>query len=235
MERLTQKLMGLLAVLAVATWLAGLSACQRTDQVTAPDQTLVPEIPQPDAVASIVTGGTLTEDFALHPPDGDKRRAPIYIWRCLQLDSAQRIAAFACLKSYADSIRAVLDSLRASEQQYKQQAREMRRAVIDSLRQGLLDRETARQRLGEIKQWLREQLLNNPVRQWAAEELARLKLSFCECISQVLTPQQQQIWQCWCSGGTNCCPVGSHDDDRDGDHHGDSGKDHHGDRHKRRP
>lgn len=114
---------------------------------------------------------------------------------------------------------AVLKTLRDSERQYKEQARQMRRAVLDSLRQGLLDRHTARQRLHEIAQWLREQLANNPVRQWALRELARWKSILCECVAPILTPEQQAIWQCWCSGGTNCCPGERDPGDKCDDNH----------------
>jgi uncharacterized membrane protein len=209
-----KKLVGVLFGIGLTAWLLGVSACQQSESVTAPDQTsLVPEIPQPAALPSAVSGGTTTEDFALHPPQEDGRRAALHIWRCLQLDSVQRIAVMACLKNYRDSVAQVLRTLRESERSYWQQAREMRQALLDSLKQGLIDRQTAAQRLREIAQWLRDQIQNNPVRQWAAEELARLKQALCECVAAVLTPEQQQIWQCWCSGGTNCCPSGTGGDD----------------------
>ncbi|GBD07705.1 hypothetical protein HRbin21_01536 [bacterium HR21] len=224
-----EKLSGILLAGGLLLWLLGTSACQKSDQITAPDQTLVPEIPHVEALASTVSGGTLEEDLALLTPPSDRRRAPIHVWRCLNLDSAQRVAVLACLRTYHDSVRAVLKTLRDSERQYWQEARQMRRAVMDSLRQGLLDRQTAAQRLREIAQWLREQLQNNPVRQWAAEQLQQLKDALCACVSAVLTGEQQQIWQCWCSGGTNCCPTGSGDDHGG---RGDDGKgdDHHGPR-----
>jgi hypothetical protein len=94
--------------------------------------------------------------------------------------------------------------------------------VLDSLRQGLIDRQTAAQRMREIAQWLREQLQNNPARQEAQQKLQELKQALCECVAAVLTPEQQQIWQCWCSGGTNCCPTGP-DGGNGGDHHGGGG------------
>jgi uncharacterized membrane protein len=203
----THKYLGALLGLGLGIWLLSISACQQS--ATAPDQAaVVPELPQPEALPSAVIEATEHQDFALEPPRSDFRRAPLHIWRCLQLDSAQRVAVMACLKNYRDSVSAVLRTLRESERQYWQQARDMRRAVLDSLRQGLLDRQTAGQRLREIAQWLRQQLQENPVRAWAAQELERLKQALCECVAQVLTPEQQQIWQCWCSGGTQCCPNG---------------------------
>ncbi len=206
----------------LAVWFLGISACQKSEQVTGPDAALVPEVPQPVAIASTTSGGTLHEDFWLVSPGEDGRKAPLHIWRCLNLDSAQQIAVLACLQSYRDSVRSVLQTLRTSEREYVQQAREMRRAVLDSLRQGLIDRQTAVQRLREIAQWLREQLRNNPVRQWAAEQFQHLKDALCACVSAVLTPEQQQIWQCWCSGGTNCCPTGD-DGGKDDGHRGPRG------------
>ncbi len=215
-----KQLIGVFVGTVLVALLLSIGACQKSEQLTAPEPTLIPEIPQPEAVASIVTGGTLTEDFALQPPRSDDRRAPFAIWHCLKLDSAQRIAVLACLKTYRDSVIAILKTLRASEQPYRDQARQMRRAVLDSLRQGLLDRQTAWQRLREIAQWLREQLANNPVRQWALQELVRWKNALCECVAAVLTPEQQEIWQCWCSGGTDCCPGKKDPGGKEGDHDG---------------
>ncbi|MCS7177487.1 MAG: hypothetical protein NZ960_07770 [Candidatus Kapabacteria bacterium] len=190
----------------IGVWFLNIGACQSRDQIAAPDQNLVPELPQPAAFPSSVSGRNITEDFALHPPREDGRRGPLHIWRCLGLDSAQRVAVQVCFRIYRDSVHAVLKALRESERQYWQQAREMRRAVLDSLRQGLLDRRTAAQRLREIAQWLRQQLANNPMREWAAQELVRLRQVLCECVAPILTPEQLQIWECWCSGRTDCCP-----------------------------
>ncbi|MCS6965775.1 MAG: hypothetical protein NZ473_03300 [Candidatus Kapabacteria bacterium] len=201
-----QKPLGTLFGLGLVVGLLSISACQKSEQVTAPDQSSLPEVPQVEALASTISGGTVAEDFALHPPREDGRRAPMLIWRCLQLDSAQQRAVLACLRSHREAVHTVLRTLRESERQYWEQAREMRRSVLDSLRQGALTRQEAAQRLQEIAQWLRTQLQNNPTRQWAAEELQRLKQTLCECVAQVLTPEQLPIWQCWCSGGTNCCP-----------------------------
>lgn len=226
MRTLWKELSGMALGVGLLVWLLGASACQKTsDQITAPDQTLTPEVPYVEAVASTVSGGSLEEDFALLTPTSDKRKEPIHIWRCLNLDSAQRVAVLACLRTYHDSVRAVLKALRDSERQYWQEARQMRRAVLDSLKNGLIDRQTAAQRLREIAQWLREQLQNNPMRQWAAGQLQQLKDALCACVSAVLNEQQQQIWQCWCSGGTNCCPIGPGDDDhgKDDGHRGPRG------------
>jgi len=217
-----KRMLALATVVAGIVWVGSSIGCQQGNQVTAPSTSeLVPSIPDVAALPSGVTGGDDRQDFALHPPESDRRRAPIHIWRCLGLDSAQRIAVMACLQSYADGARAIIRALRESERSYVEQARQMRRAVLDSLRQGLIDRQTAAQRMREIAQWLREQLQNNPARQEAQQKLQELKQALCECVAAVLTPEQQ-IWQCWCSGGTNCCPTGP-DGGNGGDHHGGGG------------
>jgi uncharacterized protein (DUF2267 family) len=223
-----KRMLALATVVAGIVWVGSSIGCQQGNQVTAPSTSeLVPSIPDVAALPSGVTGGDDQQDFALHPPESDKRHAPIHIWRCLGLDSAQRIAVMACLQSYADGARAIIRALRESERSYVEQARQMRRAVLDSLRQRLIDRQTAAQRMREIAQWLREQLQNNPARQEAQQKLQELKQALCECVAAVLTPEQQQIWQCWCSGGTNCCPTGpdggNGGDHHDGDHHGGGG------------
>ncbi len=204
-----QRMLTLATVVTGIVWVGSSVGCQQGNQVTAPSTSeLVPSIPDVAALPSEVTGGDLQQDFALHPPESDRRRAPIHIWRCLGLDSAQHIAVMACLRSYAEGVRTVMRELRESERQYVEQARQARQAVLDSLRQGLIDRQTAAQRMREISQWLREQLRNNPARQEAQQKLQELKQQLCTCIAAVLTPEQQQIWECWCSGGTNCCPTG---------------------------
>ncbi len=195
-----------LAILAIG--IISFVACNRTsDPVSTSTEDLVFAANIPDetemTVAADMTECTMEQPVALMFPKDD----PLYPERPikfmvplgrilfqLNLTDEQKEQIKGFILEYRDCVKQALQALRESERAIIQNANEQRRQVLDSLKNGFYDRQTAWQRLRQINEETRQALMNNPVRETALQQLKDCYNTLIENIKSVLTDEQKALF-----------------------------------------
>lgn len=135
------------------------------------------------------------KDDPLYPERPIKYMTPLgRILHELHLDSLQKEQVKAFLAEYRDCVKNALATLRESEKAIIHNANEQRRQVLDSLKNGLIDRWEAYRRLMEINHQTRDALINNPVRQQVLQQLKDCFTTLINNIRNILNDEQKALF-----------------------------------------
>jgi len=200
-----------ITVLTLALMTIGLIAfvgCNKLDDPVAPDtQELIfsANIPMETemCVPSEFNEATLEKPAMLLTPNDDpfypkrpiKYMTPLgRILKELNLTEEQKAQVREFFNQYRECVKAAMMALRESEKQIIDQANQARRQVMEQLKNGEIDRQTAMEQLRQINQRTREALLNNPVRQQTLEQLKNCWETLITNIKNILTEEQNALF-----------------------------------------
>lgn len=135
------------------------------------------------------------KDDPLYPERPIKFMVPLgRILKELNLTEEQIALVREFMAEYRDCVKNALLPLRESERQIIQQANQERATVMQQLKNGEIDAQTAREQLRQINLRTREALMNNPVREQALQQLKECWDTLIANIKSILTPEQQALF-----------------------------------------
>ncbi|MFN3306373.1 MAG: Spy/CpxP family protein refolding chaperone [Candidatus Kapaibacteriota bacterium] len=135
------------------------------------------------------------KDDPLYPERPIRFMVPIgRILKELTLTEEQITQIREFMAEYRDCVKNALLPLRESERQIIQQANQERRTVMEQLKNGEIDRQTAMEQIRQINQRTREALINNSVREQALQQLKQCWETLIANIRSILTPEQQALF-----------------------------------------
>lgn len=196
----------LLVVFSIAAF-AFISCNRLTDPISIEEQEMITTVSIPDesemAIPSTYFECSMEKPAYLMEPKDD----PLYperpikfmtplgrILRELNLDSLQKEQVKVFLAEYRDCVKNALQTLRESEKLIIQAANQERRQVLDDLKNGIIDRLEAFQRLMQINKETRNALINNPVRQRVLQQLKDCFTTLIDNIRNILTDEQKALF-----------------------------------------
>ncbi len=112
----------------------------------------------------------------------------------LNLTDQQKEQVKEFLAQYRDCVKNAMTALRESEKGIIQQANQERQQVIEQLKNGQIDRQTAWELMKQINQRTRDSLINNPVRQQTLEQLKNCWDTLISNIKSILTNEQNALF-----------------------------------------
>jgi Spy/CpxP family protein refolding chaperone len=200
-----------ITVLAIALMTIGLIAfvgCNKLNDPVSPNtQELIlsANIPAETemCIPSQLNEATLDKPAMLLTPNDDpfypmrpiKFMTPLgRILKELNLTDEQKAQIREFFNAYHDCVKSAMTALRESEKQILDQANQARRQVMEQLKSGAIDRQTAMEQLRQINQRTREALINNPVRQQTLEQLKNCWDTLISNIKSVLTDEQNALF-----------------------------------------
>lgn len=195
---------------------AGAMSCQKNDLSVDPNadlQALETDdfaiVDAEDAMAK-VEDATIENAMVMNPVfdrDGRFSRHPRYpfhrgchlkqILRQLEITPEQMSQIREFLKAYRQTIKEPLEGLRAANADIIADANAKRQAILESLRNGDITREEARQQLQALSQATREAIRNNPANAPFLQAICDSKLALFDNIRSVLNDSQQAQWDEW--------------------------------------
>ncbi len=135
------------------------------------------------------------KDDPLYPERPIKFMVPLgRILKELNLTEEQVTLVREFMAEYRECVKNALLPLRESERQILQQANQERSRVMEQLKNGEIDRQTAMEQIRQINQRTREALMNNPVREQALQQLKECWENLIANIRSILTPEQQALF-----------------------------------------
>jgi Spy/CpxP family protein refolding chaperone len=155
-------------------------------------------------VVSDITECTMEQPMGMMFPKDDPLRPerPIKFWLPLgrilvqlNLTDEQKEQVKAFLLEYRDCVKGALQTLRESERAIIQAANERRHQVIEDLKNGVIDRQTAMEQLRTINQETRQALMENPVRQQVLQQLKDCFDALINNIKSILTDEQKALFE----------------------------------------
>lgn len=196
-----------LSVIAIA--IVSFVACNRASDPITPDMeglVFTANIPSEVdmAVASDVTECTMEQPMGMMFPKDDPLQPgrPIKFWLPLgrilvqlNLTDEQKEQVKTFLLEYRDCVKGALQTLRESERAIIQSANEQRRQVMEDLKNGVIDRQTAMERLRTINQETRQALMENPVREQVMQQLKDCFDTLINNIKSILTDEQKALFE----------------------------------------
>ena len=121
------------------------------------------------------------------------------VLRSLNLTEDQRSQLKDFIFNYRLCIRDAVIQLRKSERELISGFKDQRDAIIAAYRSGDITREEAMTQLMALRDSIRETLRNNDARVIACEAMKACRRDFFKSIHDMLTPEQQAIWDAWVS------------------------------------
>lgn len=203
------KKLSILAFSIITIVVVSFVACNRASDpvsTTAEELVFTADIPSEVdmAVVSDITECTMERPMGMMFPKDDPLRPerPIKFWLPLgrilvqlNLTDEQKEQVKAFLQEYRDCVKEALQALRESERAIVQAANEQRRQVMEDLKNGLIDRQTAMERLREINQTTRQALMENPVRERTLQQLKNCFDNLINNIKGILTDEQKALFE----------------------------------------
>jgi Spy/CpxP family protein refolding chaperone len=210
--------------LLCAMLLAGAMGCQTDDVSLDPNADL--QALETDAFAVVdaedamakVEDATIENPMVMNPVferDGRFSRHPRHplhpgchlkkILRQLDITREQMSQIREFLKNHRQAIKEALEGLRAANAEIIADANAKRQAILESLRNGEITREEAKQQLRALSQETREAIRNNPANEPFLQAICDSKLALFDNIRSVLNDSQQAEWDEWVAGLEGPC------------------------------
>lgn len=202
------------------SWLGLMAGAILALSVTACDPGMVdPENPMPVVMTEV--DETNTFDLLAQPADfydatveqemrekpddrrGDHRRGPAVVHpfgrllNALELTEEQRAQVAELLKSHKDCAGEALALMKEHNQAIMEKARAARAEILAQVEAGTMTREEARAAIRALNERVRNALRNSDLRERVREMLKSCDAEFLRGLRQILTPEQQVIFDRW--------------------------------------
>ncbi|MCX7909507.1 MAG: hypothetical protein N2560_08335 [Ignavibacteria bacterium] len=136
------------------------------------------------------------KDDPLYPERPIKFMVPLgRILKQLNLTDEQKTQVREFISQYRDCVKNALMALRESEKTIIEGANQARQNVMEQLKNGEIDKETARQLLKQINERTREALMNNPVREQVLQQLKECWETLIANIKSILDDNQKALFE----------------------------------------
>ncbi|MBM2813321.1 MAG: hypothetical protein HW421_83 [Ignavibacteria bacterium] len=140
------------------------------------------------------------------PPDPRGKFVPLgKILMDLKLTPEQRKGLPAIMKAHKDCMEAAMKALRASEKAIIQAANEQRKAILEQVKAGTLDKDAAKVQLKELNKATREALANNPDRATAQQDIKDCNCKMLLDIRATLDDAQKALFDAWMANFAKDC------------------------------
>ena len=127
------------------------------------------------------------------------------ILRELALTEEQKEQARDLMAAHRDCVKGPLAAICATSQEIIQAVNEELRALVESLRNGEIDRAEAREQLKELNQRAREAIREDPDNLDQLVALCECKLTLFDNFRAILDEEQQEAWDEWVAGLEGPC------------------------------
>ncbi|MFC2084817.1 hypothetical protein ACFLS9_07150 [Bacteroidota bacterium] len=123
----------------------------------------------------------------------------------LKLSEAQKEQVHEFMGDHRDCTAQPNKTIKDVAKTYLDEAKNLRKEIIDQLKNGELTRTEAKELLEELNQQTRQQIMSDESVIAAKEELCSCKLTLFESISPILDAKQLEIWNNWVAGIPDPC------------------------------
>lgn len=123
----------------------------------------------------------------------------------LDLSEEQKSQIRELMSGHRECIQEPLQAFREANQDIMDDANEERRAIIDELRNGQIDRDKAREQLRALNEITRKAIQNNPESQTASQAMCDCKLTLLDNVRAILNGAQPAAWDEWVAGLEGPC------------------------------
>lgn len=116
------------------------------------------------------------------------------IFRRLNLSEAQIAETKALMKAYHESLKPLLKEFADANKEIVKAANEKRKAILDDLKNGVITRPEANEKIKKLNLETREKIKNNPASIRIKDQICKLNKKLLEDIKALLTADQLIKW-----------------------------------------
>ncbi len=117
------------------------------------------------------------------------------IFRRLDLTEAQVTDIRALMKTYHESLKPLLAAFQEANKEIVKAANEKRKVIMDDLKNGVITRQQANEKLRILNTETRQQIKDNPASIRITNQICQLNKKLMEDIKALLTPEQVVKWE----------------------------------------